>query len=71
MASITVVPAYGRDYHSLKAAMTDWYAGKDFMIISVFNAETHGTYVNANDLPEGTEVRIRYSRMRKVVEFTT
>lgn len=31
--AIEVIPAYGRDYKTGKAALADWAAGKDFKIV--------------------------------------
>lgn len=31
--AIEVIPAYGRNYSSAAAALTDWKAGKDFKIV--------------------------------------
>lgn len=57
-----VTPAYGRDYKSQKAAVADWFAGKDFILALT------GQYVSnrdANDM--AVEVWIRYDRQRKLV----
>lgn len=61
--SISVRPAYGRDYRSRKAALADWEAGKDFRIYGP--PWEVGRYVNINDLPAGTSVQFRYDRMTK------
>ena len=60
----TIVPAYGRDYKSLKEAMADWQAGKDFLLIDMFS-ERMG-YCNIRDFPTGTEFKLRYGNQRKV-----
>jgi hypothetical protein len=36
--SLTLVPAYGRDYSSKKALITDWEAGKDFMAMDLHSS---------------------------------
>lgn len=59
--AITVLPAYGRDYKSAKAALSDWFAGKDFR-----DAMT-GQYLSIRDDPPGG-VRIRYNKLSRIVE---
>lgn len=65
--SITVSPAYGRDYRSRDAAEQAWKDGKDFLNQSPF---VRGRYVNRQDVLEFTPhvqyVHIRYNRMRDV-----
>lgn len=48
--TINVVPAYGRKYTSLTAALKDWDAGKDFKITSGMYA---GAYINKEDARDG------------------
>ena len=59
---ITLVPAYGRDYKSAKAAEADWQAGKDFQI-------AHGPYTSIRDKASLVDmyggISIRYDRLRK------
>ncbi len=62
MNYLSAVPAYGRDYKSAKAVLADWTAGKDFLIQDYVASG----YVNINDLPTGTTLNIRYSRLTKV-----
>lgn len=64
--TLTVVPAYGRDYRSAKAAVEDWDNGKDFAIPGgpyINNADA----VNYGPQQQLKEVRIRYDKQRKVV----
>lgn len=61
--TLTVTPAYGRDYTSAKAALADWEAGKDFVVEGLHS----GTYVSKSDLTNGETVRIRYNRKTRVV----
>ena len=66
--SITIGPAYGRDYTSKAKALADWNANKDFMIHDLFT----GGYVNkaqtADLLRNGiTKVMLRYNKMHMVV----
>lgn len=56
----TVVPAYGRDYKSAKAALADWHEGKDF------RAEPQGQYCSRRDFGPDTTINIRYTRLTKI-----
>jgi len=60
-----VVPAYGRDYKSAKAAKADWKAGKDF-IINDFFSPYDGKPCSIRDTKD--QVMIRYDRLRKVTQ---
>ena len=64
---MTIVPAYGRDYKSKKAALADWQAGKDFRIVG-YRSEGGGTYVSIRDRAtiEGS-IQIRYYKLQRVV----
>jgi len=66
MDSITVTPAYGRDYNSKAAAIADWNAGKDFIVAGLDQA---GRAVNKADaLRAGVQrVTIRYKRLTMAV----
>ena len=59
---ITVIPAYGRDYRSAKAAKQDWIAGKDFIICDMSNPYD-GKPCSIRD---GLKVSIRFDGGRKV-----
>lgn len=61
---MTVVPAYGRDYKSAKAACKDWNDGKDFIIADIVSP-WHGRYVNRIQVP-GERIVIRFSRLRRL-----
>jgi len=65
MKSITVVPAYGRDYNSKSAVLSDWNDKKDFIIQDMFNPYD-GKPANKSDL-SGYSVQIRYSRLMKLL----
>ena len=55
---MTIIPAYGRDYKSAKAARDDWNSGKDFRIA------VSGQYCSIRDnIPD---VWIRYNRLTKI-----
>ena len=56
----TVVPAYGRDYKSAKAALEDWHGGKDF------RAEPQGQYCSRRDFGPTVMVNIRYAKLAKI-----
>ncbi len=60
--SITVTPAYGRDYTSAAKAKSDWDSGKDF----VLNSFRGSAYCSSADFPPSVTVVIRYAQMRKV-----
>lgn len=65
--TITLTPAYGRDYKSAKAAKEDLLSGKDFLI----NDITHpfcGKYCSVRDLvKEGVDIAyIRYKGNRNL-----
>ena len=63
----TVVPAYGRDYKSAKAAKADWAAGKDF-ILRDFTSPWDGKPINKQDAENaGIQVNIRYNKLTKIV----
>lgn len=58
----TLVPAYGRDYKSLKELKAAWESDKDFQIAGI--GPDAGRYVNRPQL-EG-KVTVRYGGLRKV-----
>jgi hypothetical protein len=62
--SLTLVPAYGRDYKSKKAVLADWEADKDFLIQDM-SSPHDGRYTNKTDcLAAGIKsVRIRYKSL--------
>jgi hypothetical protein len=65
--SITLVPAYGRDYKSKKAVQDDFDADKDFTIMDM-SSRWDGKPANKADLKSGgySTATIRYAKMRKV-----
>ena len=72
MASITIEPAYGRDYKSKAALTADFNAGRDFQGTNP-GLGLMGTLFSIQDLDEGkglesvTQLSARYSKLRKVV----
>ena len=61
--TITLTPAYGRDYTSKREALRDYNARKDFI------SQPDGRYCNIDDVAQACprSVRIRYARLRKVM----
>lgn len=59
----TLLPAYGRDYKSKKAALADLKSGKDFVFRSFDSGDR---YVNLEQLPAGT-YHLRYCRLTRVL----
>ena len=53
-----LVPAYGRDYKSLKDLRTDWEAGKDFQCVN-------GRYCSTKDFNPDQRIEFRYDGNRK------
>lgn len=54
-----LTPAYGRDYKSKAEVEKDFLDGKDFQTCA-------GSYCSARDFPPGTEITVRYAKLRKV-----
>ncbi len=65
--TLSLVPAYGRDYKSKKAIQVDLDADKDFVIADMMN-RWDGKPANRRDLmAQGyTQVKVRYAKLRKV-----
>lgn len=53
---MTLIPAYGRDYKSAKAAKADWDADKDF-IIADFGNPYQGKPINKAQLQGSAIIR--------------
>ncbi len=66
--SLTLTPAYGRDYASKAACEADLLANKDFAVNGFM---TNGRYANLQDLQHmgESQVRVRYSGLRKQFTF--
>jgi hypothetical protein len=60
---VTVIPAYGRDYTTAKAAKADWENGKDFIIASI----KHPADGKLCSIQDGLQVSIRFNRFTKMV----
>lgn len=66
---MTLTPAYGRDYKTKKAVLTDWNDDRDF-IIADFSHPDDGRYANRPQFNTGDRIQIRYAALRKVLVFT-
>jgi len=64
--TLTLAPAYGRDYSSKRAVIEDLNADKDF------RCSVTGRYANRNDLQQNSVERffVRYGKLRKVMAVT-
>ena len=62
--SLTLVPAYGRDYASAKAVKQDWESEKDFQIQDI-SSEWNGSYTSIRD--SHPSVKIRFNKLTKAV----
>jgi hypothetical protein len=61
--SITLIPAYGRDYKSKRDVMKDWTDGKDFQIQDI-SSKWDGSYTSRRDKDKLGVVTIRYNKLR-------
>jgi hypothetical protein len=60
--SLTLIPAYGRDYKSKRALLEDWEAGKDFLATGI-KPGTSG-YTSIRDVPAFKEDHITHLHFR-------
>jgi len=60
----TLIPAYGRDYSTAKAAKADWKAGKDFIIANIFDPYD-GKPMSIRDTQQGDKFMLRFHRLTK------
>jgi len=63
--TLTVTPAYGRDYRSKAAALADWEAGKDFALQG-YGGSGYINQADAARYSPGATVNIRYAKLRRV-----
>jgi len=64
---MTLTPAYGRDYKNKRDVLTDYNAGKDFVIQHIMSP-FGGKYANKQDLAtHGEPVKIRYGSLMKLI----
>ena len=67
MSMITVTPAYGHDYPSVKAVKAAWDAGRDF-ILQDYTSPYDGKPINKEDVTRAfphAAVQIRFGGLRK------
>ena len=57
-----LTPAYGRDYRSKAEVEKAFYEGKDFVT-------ARGPYCSRTDFIVGTQIQIRYNRLKNVHIF--
>jgi hypothetical protein len=60
-----LIPTYGRDYKTAKAAIADFDSQKDFMIASVFLGQQ---LINKQQIKTGTIILLRYDRLMKLAK---
>ena len=65
MKTITLVPAYGRDYTSKEKAKQAFEDGKDWVISDISNPY-NGSYCSIRDI-DGYQVKLRYMKRERVV----
>jgi hypothetical protein len=63
---LTLVPAYGRDYHNADEVLKAWMLGKDFRIQDV-GCKYNGAYIGKGDAPPDTVFKVRYNRLADFV----
>jgi hypothetical protein len=67
METLTLTPAYGRDYNNKAAVQADWQAGKDFIIANAFH-RYDGKPINKPQADnDGLTVHIRYLKLRRIM----
>lgn len=69
MPTITLTPAYGRDYHSPAAAIRDLQSGKDFILEDI-SSPWDGRPCSIRNFPDGTEFTLYFNHLRRVCTFT-
>ena len=64
MNTITVVPAYGRDYNSKEAVVTSWENGSDFKVATTgqYIGKSELSFLKANNV---SAINFRYSKLSK------
>ena len=68
MNTITLIPAYGRDYHSRAKVLEDWEANKDFIIADISHPYSDKP-VNRSEIVSrepNVSVRIRYYGQQRI-----
>lgn len=64
--SITLIPAYGRDYKNKKEVLKDFEENKDFLIADFFHPYD-GKPANKTDLKDYSMILIRYNKLQKIL----
>lgn len=68
--SMTLLPAYGRDYKSKKEVQEAWDADVDFLIAGPLHIS--GKYINKSDrqrfMPSDATIYVRYWKKTKIME---
>jgi len=59
---VTLTPAYGRDYKTVRAIIADYVAGKDFILNDITHRR-NGSYCSCEDF-KGRVVTLRYNKLR-------
>lgn len=65
MATINLIPAYGRDYKSKTEVFEAWTGGKDFQVADV-SSPYNGAYTSIRDFSTGDRITIRYKKLANV-----
>lgn len=68
MKSVTLTPAYGRDYKSRKALLIDWNADKDFV---TNDYKLPSRYINKADALtlDITHIQFRYNGLKSTFVY--
>lgn len=65
---MTLVPAYGRDYKSAKAAQESYLSGQDWRVADI-SSQWNGSYCSCRDFV-GKQVQLRYKKLTCVTQVT-
>ena len=57
---MTLTPAYGRDYKSRNAVLTDFHNNKDFKAVG-YGYDSR--LINKEQVPNGTSIQFRYNNL--------
>jgi hypothetical protein len=63
MTTLTLVPAYGRDYKTKAEVEADWQAGKDFRVCDS-GSDFNGSYTSIRDLGTLKAAGLRWVNIR-------
>ena len=62
MTTLTLTPAYGRDYKNKKEVLADYKNGKDFIYAPT------GQYCSNRDFLPHQTVMLRYDKLKKITQ---